>query len=314
MARVDPGDCRRHRFGSRVRLGCGGCDGEDAEEKRGYQAGFRSWLHTLSGVAFQNLAFVGFDARRTRWSSSQCFNRGPGGVESFLCGEVDGEDGDVVVLAEGLGVHTLASAHLSQGTPLNLLAAHRSGFIPNHPVFVQRPRATPGVESPGRYIVRADVHTDSVCILLDEPRSHARNQPTGDAQTSFLSGNVDPLQLSLAVKSPGFVSRCEAHNVSFIDSDKDGPFRQCLLGRVFTMLVPGDPVHPKAVFSPLVRTDLSHRGNVLVAGKPDRDGHQSSLRGQNIRVTLQASLKTLFLQPIVIPAHWPPSSLNSICF
>jgi len=162
----------------------------------------------------------------------------------------------------------------SQGS----LVSHESGIVPDHPMFVQRSGTAPGVEPARGLLTRIDVHTDTLCFLLHEPCSDSRNKLVSDPLTSFVCSNIDPLQFSIAIESTCSVSRGEAHDVSFVDGNKDRAFRQRLLGKVLTVLISSDSIFPECLVPPLLGANLCHLRNVMVFSRSDRYGHRSPFR------------------------------------
>lgn len=94
------------------------------------------------------------------------------------------------------------------------------GIVPKHPVIVQRMRAASGINTTCGLIGHINVHTYLMNFLLGEPSAHLHNKKVGDTKASFLSGDVQPLQFSIAAQSRGSVSGDEADYV-FIDGHKE---------------------------------------------------------------------------------------------
>src|SRR5690348_1914411 len=130
-----------------------------------------------------------------------------------------------------------------------------------------------GIETAGRCVSRGDVRTDARCILLTEPRANARHQHFRDALASLVRGDVDPLQLSVATTPSRSVPCDEANHGPVVYRDVQRSFRERFLWRVFAAEIPGNPIGPESLVSPLFGAKLRHNGYVVFLCESDRYRH-----------------------------------------
>ena len=129
------------------------------------------------------------------------------------------------------------------------------------------------VESARRKVVRCDIHADTTSTLLNKPGTHDSQEFVRDATTALRLGHVEPLEFRITLVAPRPMAGDESDYGFVLDRDEGGAGGRSLLGRMSSRDVQANPARPKGFRFPLLCADSSHRWNIGICYRPQRDCH-----------------------------------------
>ena len=105
-------------------------------------------------------------------------------------------------------------------------------------MIVERLCAVAGVDAACCCVSGGYVYADPLRCLLVEPFEDTEHQLVGGSLTTSLFGDVDPLQLAVAIEATGAMGCHEANEFVTVDRNEDGALGQGLLGEYSALRYP----------------------------------------------------------------------------